>query len=124
MALLQGKVLAITGAASGIGRATAHLLASRGATLSLADIQESQLKETASAIQSANPHNATTILTRTVDTADAASVDAWIDATMQAFGRLDGAANVAGIRGTVGQKAITEVTDEDWEMTLGVNMTG
>lgn len=124
MALLQGKVLAITGAASGIGRATAHLLASRGATLSLADIQETLLKETASAIQTANPHNATKILTHTVDTASAASVDAWIVATMQEFGRLDGAANLAGIIGSAGEKAITEVTDEDWARTLAVNMTG
>ena len=124
MALLQGKVIAITGAASGIGRATAHLLAARGASLSLADVQDSLLQETAAAIHAANPHNATKILTRHVDTSDAGAVDAWIGATVTELGRLDGAANLAGIRGSAGEKAITELTDEEWAGTVGVNMTG
>ena len=124
MALLQGKVIAVTGAASGIGRATAHLLASRGATLSLADVQETQLKEAASDIEKANPHNVVKVLTHIVNTADAKAVEAWLDATVKEFGHLDGAANLAGVRGTTGEVEMTEVTDEDWAFTIGVNLTG
>lgn len=43
---------------------------------------------------------------------------------MTEFGRLDGAANLAGIRGWTGEKAITEVTDQDWAATLGVQYDG
>lgn len=48
MASLQGKVIAITGAASGIGLALAHVAAERGAILAVADIQKSPLEEVAS----------------------------------------------------------------------------
>ena len=51
MASLDGKVIAITGAASGIGFATAHLLASRGASVSLADIQQERLEAAAAKIR-------------------------------------------------------------------------
>lgn len=51
-------------------------------------------------------------------------MDAWIAATVTEFGRLDGAANLAGILGSAGQKAITETTDGDWAGTVGVNLTG
>lgn len=50
MTSFEGKVIAITGAASGIGRATAILLASRGAAVSLADIQEERLQQTLTAV--------------------------------------------------------------------------
>jgi NAD(P)-dependent dehydrogenase (short-subunit alcohol dehydrogenase family) len=119
---LQGKVIAITGAASGIGLATAHLLASRGATLSLADLQESALNTAAASISAAY---STPIHSVALDVRSASSVDGWISTTVEKFGRLDGAANLAGVIGkSIGLKGIAEQDEEEWDFVLGVNLTG
>lgn len=65
MASLQGKVIALTGAASGMGEATAHLLAARGAKISLADVQEAALHAVRDAILAKTPD--AEILFATVD---------------------------------------------------------
>ena len=56
MTSFEGKVLAITGAASGIGRATATLLASRGASVSRADVQKARLQQTTTEIKKLTPN--------------------------------------------------------------------
>jgi len=119
---LSGKVIAITGAASGIGLATAHLLASRGATLSLADLQESALGSVASAIESTYQ---VPLHTFVLDVRSAASVDAWISAITEKFSRLDGAANLAGVIGkSIGIAGIAELDENEWDFIIGVNLTG
>lgn len=119
---LQGKVIAITGAASGIGLALAHLLASQGATLSLADLQEKPLNEAAEAIKT--KYN-TTVFAQVVDVRQTASVDSWISATVSTLGHLDGAANLAGVIGkSIGVKNIAEQDEEEWDFVIGVNLTG
>lgn len=89
---MQGKVIAITGGASGIGLATAKLVAARGATICLADWD-------ANALSAAEAHFlalGVSLSVAIVDVSKNAEVVAWIDGIIEQFGRLDGAANVAG----------------------------
>lgn len=119
---MAGKVVAITGGASGIGLATAHLLASRGASLSLADVFENGLDAASKAIKT--KHNVE-ILTFVLDVRKPAQVDAWITETVSKLGKLDGAANIAGvIPKTIGVGGIAEMTVEEWDFVIGVNLTG
>ncbi|KAF7591142.1 hypothetical protein BBP40_001916 [Aspergillus hancockii] len=117
---LTGKVYAVTGL-SGIGLAVAKQLHARGALLSLADIDPSALT---SALQHLNS-DTSRILTATVDIGSSASVNGWIEATLQRFGRLDGAANMAGMIGKQhGTGRLTEQEDDEWDRILRVNLTG
>lgn len=60
-----------------------------------------------------------------VNVADASQVNAWIKQTVQRFGQLDGAANVAGTIGTgINRNRVEEVEDDDWALVIGVNLTG
>jgi NAD(P)-dependent dehydrogenase (short-subunit alcohol dehydrogenase family) len=118
MASLRGKVIAITGAATGIGRATARLLASRGATLSLCDVNAADLKKTVDSLEG----NSSNYLTTGVDVSKSDQVDSWIAATVKKFGKLDGAANIAGIGPR--SKELRNITNEDWKVVQGVNVEG
>ncbi|KEF61534.1 uncharacterized protein A1O9_03101 [Exophiala aquamarina CBS 119918] len=117
MASSIAKRIALTGAGSGIGLATAKLLASRGAVLSICDIDKSKL-DTALSQLSGKGHFATK-----VDVSKSAQVNAWIEATVQKLGGLDGAANVAGIE-REGGRHFADARDEDWEMVMAVNCSG
>lgn len=120
---LSGKVIAITGAASGIGLATAHLLASRGAILSLADLRDAALSTAAASISEKYPN--TQIHTFPLDVRSAASVDAWIAAIVEKFSHLDGAANLAGVIGkSIGIGGIADIEENEWDFIIGVNLTG
>lgn len=119
---MSGKVVAITGGASGIGLATAFLLASRGATLSLADVSEPGLETASKAIKS--KHNVE-VLTCALDVRNTQQVDAWIQETIAQFGKLDGAANIAGvIPKSIGLGGIAQMEEDDWNFVIGVNLTG
>jgi NAD(P)-dependent dehydrogenase (short-subunit alcohol dehydrogenase family) len=120
-AIMKDKVIVITGAASGMGLETARVLARKGAKLSLADVQEPLLKELESELQQAGAQ----VMTRVVDIRDRNAVEAWIAATVARFGKLDGAANLAG---TIGKQAnavdIENVDDEDFDFVMAVNVGG
>lgn len=119
----EGKVIAITGGASGIGLATAHYLAIRGATLSLADVQPVALAAAADSIRAEAPN--TKILIFDLDVRNPAQVKAWIEATVTKFGALHGAANLAGIVNKgIGTTSIKDLGDDEWTNVLDVNLTG
>lgn len=103
-----------------MGLATARLLASRGAVISLADINETAVKEATSSLpQSSDTQQH---MYTVVDVRDSHSVDAWIDATVQKLGKLDGAVNMAGI--IKHATPVVESTDDDWDSTFAVNVRG
>ncbi|KIW13755.1 hypothetical protein PV08_08946 [Exophiala spinifera] len=117
---MKGKVFAVTGAGSGIGRATAVRLAELGARgIALSDQDESGLVETQ---KLCSQYSAEVRITR-VDVSNAEQVHVWLKDTMEIFQRLDGAANIAGMAGGDGQS--TESIDQAaWEKMLAVNLTG
>jgi len=121
MASLQGKVIAITGAASGIGLALTKLAASRGAKLALADIQRENLDQLVSELKSSGVE----VVGTRVNVASHQEVDDWIASTVKHFGRLDGAANLAGVEG---KKAVSasflDQSNEEWDFILSINLTG
>ncbi|KAI4101839.1 MAG: hypothetical protein LQ339_004885 [Xanthoria mediterranea] len=123
MASFQGKVIAVTGGASGIGQATARLLAARGATVSIADVQQEALTATADSIQQATPD--AKVLTKLVDVSSSQQVDAWIQETVSRFGKIDGAANVAGIVGRdLNNTLAADADEEDFDRVMAVNVKG
>lgn len=116
----SGKVYTITGLA-GIGLAVAKLLHSQGALLSLGDISSAALTTAFESLGS----DPSTVLTTVVDVTSVESVNAWIDATIQKFGRLDGAANMAGAIGKHhGIRNLIDQDDKEWELIMKVNVTG
>jgi len=118
---IEGKVIVITGAASGIGLETAKLFASKGARISIADIQEKPLKELAAELEESGAQ----VLVTVVDVSNRKQVECWINATVEKFGKLDGAANLAGVIGRQNNIArIEDVDDDDWDFVMGVNVKG
>ncbi|KAH0431912.1 hypothetical protein CcaCcLH18_06739 [Colletotrichum camelliae] len=117
MASFQGKVVAVTGAGSGMGLATAQLLAERGAKISLADINESSLKEAVASLPDSDSH-----IYEVVDVRDGEAVDKWIQNTVKKYGKLDGAVNMAGV--ITHATPVAELTDKDWDFVFAVNAKG
>jgi NAD(P)-dependent dehydrogenase (short-subunit alcohol dehydrogenase family) len=113
---MQGKAALVTGAASGLGRATALALAKAGADVCLVDIKKAGLEETASLISGlgAKTH------IHAADLSVAASCPAAVAAAVDAFGRLDALCNVAG---TFVFAHAHEMKVADWEKTLAVNLS-
>ncbi|KAH6867506.1 hypothetical protein B0T10DRAFT_572258 [Thelonectria olida] len=118
MASLSGKIVAITGAASGIGLATARLLARSGATLSLADTSRHGLESAVSSLDGGKERHHMAV----VDVSSSRTVNSWIEETIKRFGKLHGCANVAGFCGP--RMGIVDETDETWSRVMGVNATG
>jgi len=118
---MKDKVVVITGAASGIGLETAKLLAFKGAKVSLADVQEGPLRKVVDDIKNSGGTASGTV----VDVRERKQVEAWIDATVKEFGKLDGAANIAGVIGKgIGIRGIEQIEDDDWDFVLGINTKG
>jgi NAD(P)-dependent dehydrogenase (short-subunit alcohol dehydrogenase family) len=113
-----GKVAFVTGAASGIGRATAVAFASAGATVVVADVSDQGNRETAGLIEDQGGR----VLVVRCDVTSGQEVKAALDQTFDAFGRLDIAFNNAGVEQPVGPAA--EVSEEEWDRILDINLRG
>ena len=110
---LKDRVAMITGAASGIGRATAALFAAEGASLVLTDIDGDRLASHAATLDGAE------ILSRRADVARGADVEALAAAALERFGRIDILCNIAG-RGSFGDLLTT--TEDDWDDVFATNL--
>ncbi len=115
---LDGKVALVTGAASGIGRATALTFAREGAKLIIADMNEDGGQQTVHMITE-NGGDATFVQ---VDVTSATEVEAMISKAVETYGRLDCAHNNAGIRGD--GTTVTECTEDTWHRVISINLTG
>jgi NAD(P)-dependent dehydrogenase (short-subunit alcohol dehydrogenase family) len=117
MTNLQGKVALVTGAASGIGAATATLLSQAGARVIVADIDEAGAERHAATLQNARG--------RFVDLADQVSIETMIDETLAEWGRLDILHNNAADLSAGVRDADIETMDLDvWDRAFSVNVRG
>jgi 2,5-dichloro-2,5-cyclohexadiene-1,4-diol dehydrogenase 1 len=115
---ISDKSIIVTGGSDGIGAATAKLLASLGARVTIADVNESKGTETTQAI---NSSGGKAQFVRT-DIADEASVKAMVAAAVRTYGRLDGAFNNAAIPNT--GKRLHEISFAEWQRCQSINLTG
>ncbi len=115
---LQDRVALVTGAGSGIGRASALAFTHQGARVVLADVDEQGGHETARLLAAAGGE---TVFVR-ADVSQAAEVEHLIARVITTYGRLDYAHNNAGILGALAPTA--DCTEENWDEVIQVNLTG
>jgi NAD(P)-dependent dehydrogenase (short-subunit alcohol dehydrogenase family) len=114
MTALADKIIFITGAASGIGLATAQAVRAQGGTVIAADLGDAA--DTATAIGLGNADSAFQI-----DVRDAAAIDAAVADMLARHGRIDGLVTCAGVSVP---GAVTEMAITDWDRALSINLTG
>jgi len=117
MKSFDGKVIAITGASSGIGRALACAFAERGARLALSDIEEAGLRETAARVERLGAE----VRVAGLDVSRRRDVFAWADAVARDFGVVNLIVNNAGVSLTA---PVSEMTIEDFEWLMNINFWG
>ncbi|CAH0047585.1 unnamed protein product [Clonostachys solani] len=118
---MENRVVVITGGASGIGLETAKLLASKGARVSLADVQEEALNTVIKEIQGSGGE----AMGKVVDVRNRNQVEDWIATTVAEYGKIDGAANLAGVIGKgINVTPLEDIDDEDWDFVVDVNQKG
>src|SRR5687768_3061246 len=118
MKLLENKVAIITGAGSGIGKATAELFAKEGAKVVVSDIDESHGK---SAVEAIIKKGGTAFFVK-ADSSKPEDNEALVKQTIQQFGMLDIAVNNAGIGGPLG--ATGEYPIDGWKKVIDINLSG
>jgi NAD(P)-dependent dehydrogenase (short-subunit alcohol dehydrogenase family) len=114
----SGTVALVTGAASGMGLATAQAFAEAGAAVVLADFKEDAVRAAAEKLV-ATGHQALAVR---CDVSDDAQVAAMVDRAVAAFGRLDAVFNNAGVMARIAPTA--DSTREDWDRVIGTNLRG
>jgi meso-butanediol dehydrogenase/(S,S)-butanediol dehydrogenase/diacetyl reductase len=111
------RIVYVTGAASGIGRATAQLFAAAGAKVFAVDVNGAGLAETLAAIKQAGGHAASGVC----NVASMESVRASINHAVQAFGGVDILINAAGVGRAL---RLEEIDEAEWQRVIGVNLNG
>ena len=114
----DNKVVLVTGAASGLGLATAKAFAEAGASVVLADRNEKDVQS--AAMELANKGHKT--LAVRCDVSTDAQVEAMVKQTIATFGRLDAAYNNAGVQNVLAETADT--TQQDYDRVMGINLRG
>jgi 3-oxoacyl-[acyl-carrier protein] reductase len=114
---LSGKVALVTGAAQGIGKAIALLLARNGADVVVSDINLEKAQETTNEIEGMGRRS----FAIKVNVADLKDVEQMVKAIVEQFGRIDILVNNAGI---TRDRLILRMTEEDWDTVLDVNLKG
>jgi len=113
----DSRVTVVTGAGSGIGRATAIRLARRGDAVCVCDLSEAGLSETAALIQS----EGSAVLTGIVDVRDHAQVRAWIAEILARFGRINCLFSNAGVNA---RSIVADMTLAQWSLLIDTHVTG
>ncbi|MFW2829264.1 SDR family NAD(P)-dependent oxidoreductase [Sphingomonas sp. ID0503] len=116
--MLKDKVVVVTGAGSGIGRAAAMMFAGDGAKVALIDRNEDAARAVSEEIGQAGGES----LPLGCDVSKEAEVEKTIDAVIQEWGRIDGAFNNAGIE--LHSKSVPDLTADEWRKVIDVNLTG
>lgn len=114
----NGKVALVTGAAAGMGLATAQAFADAGAAVVLSDVNEDAVKAAAEKLVGAGYK----ALAMRCDVSDDAQVAAMVDRTVAEFGRLDAAFNNAGVMARIAPTA--DSSREDFDRVIGINLRG
>ena len=114
----ENKVALVTGAASGLGLATAKAFAEAGASVVLADWNEKEVQAAAKAL-TAKGHKTLAV---TCDVSDDAQVEAMVKKTVAEFGRLDAAYNNAGIQNVLAETA--DSPRDDYDRVMSINLRG
>jgi len=114
----ENKVALVTGAASGMGLATAQAFAEAGAAVVLADFREDAAKEESQKLVAAG-HKAIAVR---CDVSDETQVEQMVNRTVSEFGRLDAAFNNAGVMARIAPTA--DSTREEWDRVIGINLRG
>ena len=114
----EGKVALVTGAASGLGLATAKAFAESGAAVALADWNGKAVRSAAEEL-AAKGHKTQAIQ---CDVADDAQVEAMVEQTVASFGRLDAAYNNAGVQNVIAEAA--DASREDFDRVMSINLRG
>jgi 3-oxoacyl-[acyl-carrier protein] reductase len=114
---LAGKVALVTGAAQGIGKAVALVLARNGADIVISDINLEKAEETAKEVQALGRK----ALATKVDVATLGDVEKMVESILAQFGKVDILVNNAGI---ARDKLILRMSEEDWDAVLNINLKG
>ncbi|HBT08200.1 MAG TPA: oxidoreductase, partial [Leeuwenhoekiella sp.] len=117
---MKDQVIIITGAAMGLGLATAELLAKEGAKLVLVDYNENALKDAEQKLKEINPEVA--LLSVKADVSSEEQVKNYVDKTVEKFGRIDGLYNNAGIEGK--QASIVDYDLDIFKKVIDINLMG
>jgi len=118
---LRGKVAVVTGAGSGIGRATAVLFSDEGAKVVLAGRRFEALKDTLSCLKENKENRDRALLVQT-DVSKESEVRRLVEETLSVFGGLDILVNNAGIEGPY--KTVPEISEDEWDAVIDINLKG
>lgn len=116
---LDRKIIVVTGAAQGIGAAYARRLTEEGSTVVLADVNRDGVEATCSSL--GGPGKAAAYQ---LDVADRSSCAAFATELSETYDRVDGLVNNAAVFSTIRMKPFWEISDEEWERVVAVNLRG